>query len=179
MFRASSGHTLPDPAYFCTGFRPIRCCTKLLRRAARMHYFLRPPMVKEHRSGVQRRELVGEGKKTILVVEDSADARALMRSLLLRQGYDVAMANDGLEALAYLEANPRPALILLDLRMPIMDGLQFLEHQSQRPAIADLPVVVYSAEHIPVVAAPNVVGCVQKASGCRTVLDVIQRALGD
>ena len=116
---------------------------------------------------------------TILVVEDSADARALMRSLLVRQGYDVAMANDGLEALNYLEDHARPALILLDLRMPVMDGLQFLERQSQRPAVADIPVVVYSAEHIPVVAAPNVVACVQKASGCRTVLEVIQRVLGD
>ena len=116
-------------------------------------------------------------KQTILVVEDSADARALMRSLLLRQGYDVAMANDGLEALAYLESHARPGLILLDLRMPVMDGLQFLERQSQRPQVADVPVVVYSAEHIPVVAAPNVVACVQKASGCRTVLDVIQKAL--
>src|SRR3954451_21442071 len=98
---------------------------------ARNDYFLRAPLVKEHQSGAEEGSHVADGRKTILVVEDSAEARALMRSLLVRQGYDVAMANDGLEALGYLEAHVRPALILLDLRMPVMDGLQFLERQSQ------------------------------------------------
>jgi len=62
-------------------------------------------------------------------------------------GYDAVGAADGREALDKLEATPdvTPCLILLDLMMPVMDGRAFREHQLQKPELATIPIVVFSA----------------------------------
>ncbi|HET6343273.1 MAG TPA: response regulator, partial [Myxococcota bacterium] len=66
----------------------------------------------------------------ILLVENDRDIQETLRELLTEEGYDVAMANNGQEALTYLRtASRRPDAILLDLMMPVMDGLQFREAQ--------------------------------------------------
>jgi CheY-like chemotaxis protein len=79
----------------------------------------------------------------ILIVEDDADIRELMKIFLEADGYRVDLAADGLEALEELEAGPRPALILLDLMMPRMDGEQFMK-QLQASGFARIPVVIMS-----------------------------------
>src|SRR2546425_9329784 len=66
----------------------------------------------------------------ILVVEDDPDARDEMARVLRSEGYDVAAAGDGEEALAELR-RAAPALILLDLMMPVMDGFEFRVRQMQ------------------------------------------------
>lgn len=81
----------------------------------------------------------------ILVVEDDPDGRMLMRVALEAAGYDVALAAHGLEALERLRAGLRPDLVLLDLVMPVMDGMQFLQEQRRDPALASVPVVIVSA----------------------------------
>src|SRR5690242_5374004 len=76
-------------------------------------------------------------KAHILVVEDDADVREALVDVLEAEGFSVAMAEDGAQALDYLGgAAPRPALILLDLMMPNMNGLQFREEQLKEPAYA-------------------------------------------
>ena len=82
----------------------------------------------------------------ILIVDDDADVRDMLRDVLEEGGYRVAMAEDGLEALNYLGAHPPPFLIILDLMMPVMDGWQFLREQRKAPAIASIPVAVFSAD---------------------------------
>jgi two-component system chemotaxis response regulator CheY len=83
----------------------------------------------------------------ILLVEDDRDIQETLRELLTEEGYDVAMANNGQEALTYLRtAGRRPDAILLDLMMPVMDGLQFREAQRHEPAYSGIPVVVLSAD---------------------------------
>src|SRR5215204_3455639 len=84
----------------------------------------------------------------ILVVEDDADAQDMVAELLRDEGYTVATANDGLEALAYLEASPtKPSLILLDLMMPNMDGAQFRMEQLKAARLATIPVALLSAKN--------------------------------
>ena len=80
---------------------------------------------------------------TILIVEDDADIRELMKIFLEADGYRVNVATDGLDALEELQRGPRPALILLDLMMPRMDGEQFLK-QMRAGRYADIPVVIMS-----------------------------------
>jgi CheY-like chemotaxis protein len=83
----------------------------------------------------------------ILVVEDDHDLRVTLRQSLESEGYTVMTAPNGRDALAYLKDAPRPALVLLDLMMPIMTGWELLEIIQQTEAYASVPVVVSSATY--------------------------------
>src|SRR6185295_18226569 len=67
-------------------------------------------------------------------------------AVLAEEGFDIAVATDGAEALAALGSGPRPCVVLLDLRMPGMDGFEFRAEQMRDPALAKLPVVVLSGD---------------------------------
>jgi CheY-like chemotaxis protein len=89
-----------------------------------------------------------EGRR-ILIVEDDADLREALSEVLRDEGYAVTSAADGQEALDRLRRELRPALILLDLTMPVMNGWQFRAEQRQDPDLSEIPVVVLSAgEHL-------------------------------
>ena len=81
----------------------------------------------------------------ILLVDDDAAIREIVPSILRDEGYEVATAANGVEALHYLDGHAYPALILLDIMMPIMDGLQFLDVCAATTALPTVPVVVLSA----------------------------------
>jgi CheY-like chemotaxis protein len=81
-------------------------------------------------------------RNCILIVEDDAELRASLADLLQDEGYQVAGAANGQEALKYLSQWPAPCLILLDLMMPVMNGWEFREKQQQDPALAAIPVAV-------------------------------------
>jgi DNA-binding response OmpR family regulator len=83
------------------------------------------------------------GPTTVLVVDDDADIRDLLKILLEAEGYRVYVASDGLDAMHQLEADTEPALILLDLMMPRMDGEQFLK-EMRSTRFCRTPVVVMS-----------------------------------
>jgi CheY-like chemotaxis protein len=83
---------------------------------------------------------------TILVVEDDTDVREALVEALSEQGYVVASATDGKEALASLRAGARPGLILLDLMMPRMNGTEFRLAQRRDPDLAHIPVILLSAD---------------------------------
>jgi DNA-binding response OmpR family regulator len=80
---------------------------------------------------------------TILIVDDDPDIRELERAALTHAGHKVVMASNGREALGTLE-RMRPCLILLDLMMPVMDGLTFLV-EMRRIGAANVPVLCVSA----------------------------------
>jgi CheY-like chemotaxis protein len=80
----------------------------------------------------------------VLVIEDDADTRELERYALTCGGHDVLLAANGSEGLRALERQ-RPCVILLDLMMPVMDGLTFLAERRRRGICADVPVVCVSA----------------------------------
>jgi CheY-like chemotaxis protein len=83
----------------------------------------------------------------VLIVEDDLDIRDALSQILEEEGYLVATAANGLEALSLLRSGPRPRIILLDLMMPVMNGWQFRAEQRSDPALAEIPVVVISADN--------------------------------
>ena len=91
----------------------------------------------------QARQNIG----SVLVVEDELDARQLLTKLVTRQGWAVDTAENGLQALEYLQTN-LPSLILLDLMMPNMDGFEFLKQMRLRPQWQSIPVVVVTAKEL-------------------------------
>jgi CheY-like chemotaxis protein len=82
---------------------------------------------------------------SILIVNDQRELNTALRSLLEMRGYDVEVAEDGLDALDRLNAGVRPSVIVLDLLMPIMDGFRFRAAQQERADIGHIPVIVMSA----------------------------------
>lgn len=82
--------------------------------------------------------------QTILLVEDDLDIRSATEEILKLRGYAIRTAANGREALAEACCEPLPDLILLDLMMPVSDGLEFLRELSGTPAAA-VKVVVLSA----------------------------------
>jgi CheY-like chemotaxis protein len=76
----------------------------------------------------------------LLLVDDSAVARAKLRKLFEPAGYQVHLANDGVEALALLQKG-RYALMITDLEMPNMDGIELIRHCKTQPATARMPIL--------------------------------------
>ncbi|MGX7703391.1 MHYT domain-containing protein [Methylobacterium sp. Gmos1] len=83
----------------------------------------------------------------VLVVDDDADMRHRLRTVLERNGWTVSEAGNGCEALDQVRHGV-PRLVLLDLTMPVMDGFSFLDQLRLLPGCADVPVVVLSARSI-------------------------------
>lgn len=81
----------------------------------------------------------------MLVVDDDQDIRDALCELLVDEGYQVAAAANGAEALDYLRSRELPCVILLDLMMPIMDGWEFRRQQQGDAKLSGIPVVVITA----------------------------------
>lgn len=79
------------------------------------------------------------GKIEVLVVDDDRENRLVASYALAGMGFTVTTASEGMEALDYLDAHT-PDVIMLDLRMPGMDGWQFLAHYD-----GEIPIVIVSA----------------------------------
>ena len=88
-----------------------------------------------------------EGRAEVVVVDDDPATRDVLRRTLGREGWTVAEAEDGYEALALLERST-PAVVVLDLMMPGMDGFQVLEAIRRSEAWRDVPVVVVTAKDL-------------------------------
>jgi CheY-like chemotaxis protein len=97
--------------------------------------------------------VTGEEPAAILLVEDNPDHEELIRRALEDRGAPIALrvARHGEDALDYLfrrgrwaepEASPRPRLVLLDLRLPRVDGFQVLGIVKSTPSLRDIPVVI-------------------------------------
>ena len=82
----------------------------------------------------------------VLVVEDDADTREMMRHTIEKLSLSVAEADNGRRALSWLGEHPVPAMILLDLMMPEMDGFEFLDAIAARAEWREIPVVVVTAK---------------------------------
>lgn len=80
----------------------------------------------------------------VLLVDDNEDSRIIFGSTLRHAGYTVWTANDGLEGLESARVN-RPGLILLDIGMPVMDGMEALQKLKADPRTSGIPVVAVSA----------------------------------
>jgi CheY-like chemotaxis protein len=83
-------------------------------------------------------------RRRVLVVDDLEENRAVVRDMLGQLGFEVCEAADGLEALERIQSL-RPDLILMDMVMPNVDGLEAIRRLRQRPDSAELPVITVSA----------------------------------
>ncbi len=85
-------------------------------------------------------------KPVILLVEDDDDLRGAFRDLLEDEGYTVWTAANGQEALQCLRTRGPACLIFLDLMMPVMNGWEFCSRRAAEPTLADIPIVVCTAD---------------------------------
>jgi urea transport system substrate-binding protein len=117
--------------------------------------------------------------KRILLVEDNFLTREALSMILATEGYRVTLAANGAEALQRLHGPERPDLILLDLGMPVMDGLRFCCETKQHGELAGIPVVIFSAAEDADQKAADVgaVGCLHKPVETPQLLDLIRKVV--
>jgi len=111
--------------------------------------FLTKPVDRARLAAAIRQYVYGSG--VLLVVDDESESRQIARRHLDRLGWEVGEAEDGAAALLWLSQNPRPAMILLDLLMPGMNGFAFLEEIAKHAEWRAIPIVILTA--IPLGAA--------------------------
>jgi two-component system cell cycle response regulator DivK len=82
--------------------------------------------------------------RRILIVEDHEDSRRILCDLLASRGYDLVEAEDGEQALAMAEER-RPALILMDVQIPLLDGYEVTRRIKANPALRAIPVIAVTS----------------------------------
>jgi signal transduction histidine kinase/CheY-like chemotaxis protein len=107
---------------------------------------LTKPVDRARLTALMHRLLRREG--SVLLVEDDADMRDVMRHTIEKMGLPVAEAANGRAALAWLGDHPAPSMILLDLMMPEMDGFGFLDVLAARAEWREIPVIVITAKQL-------------------------------
>ena len=125
---------------------------------------------------------VREIQGNILIVEDDADTREMLATLLAMEGFHAVAAEDGLEALHLLRtvrhrAPEVPCLVLLDLKMPRLGGSEFRRAQLGDPTVAGVPVAVMSGA-IDLEARAQALGAVASVSkpiDYDLLMDVVRR----
>ncbi len=119
-----------------------------------------------------------EPTSNILVVDDDEGLQTLFKRCLKLKGYDVRIANNGQEALEQVEL-AKPDLILLDLMMPVMDGVQFAKAFHLRYNDAGIPIIVVSAADDANRRADEIEadGLLSKPFGIHELLDLVQQYL--
>ena len=83
--------------------------------------------------------------RPVMIVDDNPDILSAMEALLITEGIEPIVANDGLEAFRLMDLGKIPSVILLDNAMPKMNGAQFLAAMREHPKFAGIPVYVISA----------------------------------
>ena len=111
--------------------------------------------------------------RTILVVDDEAPIRNLVASVLKQDGYCVTEAASAAEALRLLEMSPEPALLLTDIKMPEIDGIELARQATQfRPEMKVVYMTGYSAQRL----APGT-AVIEKPFTARRLLDQVRCVL--
>src|SRR5262245_29247779 len=114
------------------------------------------PWVQPHRSAEGDQKDVGAAR-FVLIVDDDPDLLDVTSFVIQNEGMAVETARNGEEALAVISTGRMPALVLLDLMMPVMNGWEFLASVANDPVLRGLPVVVLTAaEHAQVPGALEV-----------------------
>ncbi len=84
-------------------------------------------------------------RPTVLVLDDDGDICDAVEEVLTNAGFDVVCLPNGALGLDHLSVHPKPAVILLDLMMPMMNGWAFVERVWGVPSLRDIPIVVMTA----------------------------------
>jgi CheY-like chemotaxis protein len=92
-----------------------------------------------------RSSLMSKSRALVFVVDDDEDIRSALSDVLGVEGYSVETAINGLDALGKLQRGLMPDVMLLDLMMPVMSGLELLDYLHRQRPEDELPVIVVSA----------------------------------
>jgi CheY-like chemotaxis protein len=123
--------------------------------------YMTKPIHREHLQSILRRYYPHGGASPVLVVDDDEDLRAVIRDTLTASGCSVQEARNGREALERVKAEP-PAVILLDLLMPGMDGFEFVEELRKSDIGSSIPVIVLTAMELSEIELRRLNGLVQR-----------------
>jgi two-component system, sensor histidine kinase SagS len=119
-------------------------------------------------------------RRRIMVVDDHEAVRDIICIFLTDSGYEVAGCATGTEALARLDET-RPELILMDLRMPVLDGYETTRRIRQESRWDAVPIIAYSCEadddSLPLLAVLGFNGCITKPSPLEHIAAVVARFL--
>jgi CheY-like chemotaxis protein len=115
-------------------------------------------------------------ESTILVVDDYDPNRVLLKDVLELEGYHVLGASDGYDALHVLE-EARPAVILLDLKMPELDGRGLLLRLKADDTLRDIPVVLVTADR-DAGKVTGVAALIKKPFDITVLLETVKRCMG-
>jgi CheY-like chemotaxis protein len=112
----------------------------------------------------------------LLIVEDHEDTREAIALRMRYEGFDVATAGDGADALWQLRHGLRPRVILLDLNMPDKNGRQFRTEQILDPRLESIPVVAYSGDPDFYSASVEMgaVACLRKPVAIGELIDIVR-----
>ena len=120
--------------------------------------------------------------RSVLIVDDEAGVVSGLRELLESEGYRVATASDGVDALDQLRRGLRPSAILLDLMMPRMDGWDFRHEQMKDDDLKDIPIIILTAagfSEASVKAQFGDIEFVRKSSGHTAMLRALRQRCGE
>jgi len=123
----------------------------------------------------------GGSMQDILIIEDDQQVRRALARAFVEEGYTVATAADGQQALRDLDLSETPPrLIIMDLMMPVMDGWRFRQCLLEQPRWARVPVIVFSGAGCEDSGQtlPGVV-CIPKPVSMRTLFDNVARLISD
>ncbi len=115
--------------------------------------------------------------KTVLVVDDEPVLRSIVREILHEEGYAVVEAADG-QGLLEIMARERPALVLMDVMMPGVDGREAYRQLRSRPEHQDVPVVMMSAAVQSNGLDPSISGFLAKPFDLNRLVELVVRLIG-
>jgi signal transduction histidine kinase/CheY-like chemotaxis protein len=110
--------------------------------------FMTKPIDRARLLALVRRFAGHEPQARVLIVDDDPEVRDIVRTTLESSGLKTFQAANGRAAIEWLERHPPPSLILLDLLMPEMDGLEFLNRIQDQGRLVDVPIVVLTAKEL-------------------------------
>ncbi len=123
-----------------------------------------------------------ESRPTILIVDDDEALTDVLALRLQRQGFETVTASSGEDGLAKARSE-RPALVVLDLRLPDMDGFSICQELADSPQTCAIPVIILSGMESPdILRRTRAAGCsyfVRKPYDPNALLILIREAIGD
>jgi len=108
----------------------------------------------------------------VLIVDDDVDIRETLRDVLEDEGFEVAMASNGIEAMTCLGDRRDIRVVVLDLAMPLMDGEQVYRAMRADPRLARIPVVVATSDPT---RAPTDLPLMKKPIRLDRLIELVQR----
>jgi CheY-like chemotaxis protein len=109
----------------------------------------------------------------VLIVDDDPDLLDVTSFVLEGEGFGVETAKNGAEALQRLRVGTLPAVVLLDLMMPVMNGYQFLEEVAKVPSLKEIPIVVLTAASL--MEVPRATAVMHKPIELGSLVKLVER----